>query len=150
MADKHRNVLLVDDEPFLIEALAEYLMEFDREKYTILTATSGSEAIETLSCTEIWIVISDIYMIEISGMQLLKLIKEKYPNISVVLMTAYDSEEIRDEAKQNGCVFFIEKPFKFSQVRKLILKHIDKMQKSMTNHREPLNLKALTDQDLFD
>jgi YesN/AraC family two-component response regulator len=124
MVDNKKKVLLVDDEPFLLEALAEYLMEFDHEIYTVLTANNGREALEFLPRKDIGLIVSDIYMPEISGIQLLIRIKEKYPETGVILMSAYCSEQIRKEVDQNGCLHFIEKPFEFAQIRKLILENI--------------------------
>jgi two-component system, chemotaxis family, protein-glutamate methylesterase/glutaminase len=126
MPDNNKKVLLVDDEPFIIEALVEYLTELDDERYSILKASSGQEAIEILACEDVCLVISDIYMPEVSGIQLLILIKEKYPDISVILMTAYCSEQIRTKAEKSGCLHFIEKPFEFEQIRTLILENIAK------------------------
>ena len=131
MVDNKKKVLLVDDEPFLLEALAEYLMEFDHEKYTVLTAKNGREALEVLPCEDICLIVSDIYMFEVSGIQLLLLLKEKYPDTIVVFMTAAYSEQIRKEAIKNGCLHFIEKPFEFAQIRKLILENIANPQKML-------------------
>jgi two-component system, chemotaxis family, protein-glutamate methylesterase/glutaminase len=123
MADKNKKVLLVDDEPFLLEALAEYLMELDHERYAVLTAKNGREALEVLTCEDICLVVSDIYMPEVSGIQLLAMIKENHPDTNVILMTAYHSEQIRTKAWKYGCLHFIEKPFEFAQIRTLILEN---------------------------
>jgi two-component system, chemotaxis family, protein-glutamate methylesterase/glutaminase len=126
MAEINKKVLLVDDEPFILEALVEYLMELDYEKYVILKASNGREALELLACEDICLVVSDIYMPEMSGIELLALIKEKYPNIGVILMTGYYSEQIRTKAEKKGCLHFIEKPFEFAQIRTLILENLAK------------------------
>ena len=120
MANIKKKILLVDDEPFLLEALNEYLDQKDGDRYTVLTAKNGREALEVLACENISLVVSDIYMPEISGIHLLTRIKEKYPNTAVILMTAYYSEQIRMKAERGGCLHFIEKPFEFAQIRELI------------------------------
>jgi two-component system, chemotaxis family, protein-glutamate methylesterase/glutaminase len=126
MAEYTKKVLLVDDEPLVLEALNEYLMESDRGKYAVLKANNGRQAMEILDSEDICIVISDIYMSEISGIQLLVFIKENYPDTNVILMTAFYSEQVRTKAEENGCLNFIEKPFEFEQIRKLILENIAK------------------------
>jgi two-component system, chemotaxis family, protein-glutamate methylesterase/glutaminase len=126
MAEYNKKVLLVDDEPLLLEALTDYLIELDKGRYAVLKAHNGRQALEILDSEDICLVISDIYMPEISGIQLLALIKEKYPNTSVILMTAFFSEQLRTKAEKNGCLNFIEKPFEFEQMRTLILENIAK------------------------
>jgi two-component system, chemotaxis family, protein-glutamate methylesterase/glutaminase len=126
MAELTKKVLLVDDEPLVLEALNDYLVEVDQGKYAVLKANNGRQAMEILDSEDICIVISDIYMPEISGIQLLVFIKENYPDTHVILMTAFYSERMRIKAGENGCINFIEKPFEFEQIRTLILENIAK------------------------
>jgi two-component system, chemotaxis family, protein-glutamate methylesterase/glutaminase len=128
MAEHNKKVLLVDDEPLLLEALTEYLMELDQGRYSVLKANNGHQALEILGTEDICLVITDLYMPEISGIQLLVIIKEKYPETNVILMTAYYSEQVRTKAEENGCLTFIEKPFEFEQIRTLVLENIAKTQ----------------------
>ncbi|MFO8083191.1 MAG: response regulator [Desulfobacterales bacterium] len=126
MENNEKKILLVDDEPFLLEALAEYLKHCDRDQYSVLTAINGRKALEVLARENVCLVVSDIYMPEISGIHLLSCIKEKYPDTVVILMTAYHSEQIRGKAEKGGCLHFIEKPFEFAHIRNLIVDNITK------------------------
>jgi CheY-like chemotaxis protein/predicted regulator of Ras-like GTPase activity (Roadblock/LC7/MglB family) len=64
-------------------------------------------------------------MPEISGLELLSKVKESYPNTKVIIMTAYGSSEVHDEANALGCFKYIEKPFEISDLRQLILEAIE-------------------------
>ena len=125
MAGPKKKVLLVDDEIPLLEALGKYL-ELDRKRYDLLTASDGKKALDIVEREEISLVVSDIFMPEISGIQLLNAIKDKRPETAVILMTAYPTPTIRLQAEKSGCVQFIGKPFELSQLRKLILAQLDK------------------------
>ncbi len=67
------------------------------------------------------LVISDIRMPEISGLDLLLKIRELYPSTKVIIMTAYGSSEIQEEANRRGCFKYIEKPFEIGKLRQMIL-----------------------------
>ena len=125
MDDDLKNVLLVDDEPFLLDILSEYL-ERDKDRYKVLTAENGREALKILARQKISLVVSDVYMPEMSGIHLLGEIKNKYPDTPVILMTAYHTPQIQSEAEKSGCLHFIEKPFEMEEMRALVLDRMGK------------------------
>ena len=125
MGDEKKKVLLVDDESFLLEVLTE-LLEEDSDRIDVVTARNGREALEILEREEIFLVVSDIYMPEVSGIHLLGRIKEKYPETAVILMTAYHTADIRSRARKAGCLHFMEKPFELAEMRKLIIDQLEK------------------------
>ncbi len=115
-----KRVLVVDDEEDLTWSISKHLAK-DKEKYELLTANSGTEALEVISQLPIQLVITDIRMPEISGLDLLLKIKENYPATRVIIMTAYGSSEVQDEANKRGCFKYIEKPFEIHELRQMIL-----------------------------
>ncbi len=102
------NILIVDDEKNYPTIIGELLQE---EGYTSLTASSGMEALDILSTELIDLVLTDVNMPGMSGIQLLEKIKEINPDIPVIIMTAYGSVEKAVEAMHKGAYTFILKPF---------------------------------------
>jgi two-component system NtrC family response regulator len=102
------NILIVDDEKNYPMIIGELLQE---EGYTSLTASSGMEALDILNTELIDLVLTDVKMPGMSGIQLLEKIKEIKPDIPVIIMTAYGSVEKAVEAMHMGAYTFILKPF---------------------------------------
>lgn len=120
MQSRRKRVLVVDDEEDLTWSISKHLAK-DVEKYELICVNSGVKALEVLSQLPVDLVISDIRMPEISGLELLTKIKDAYPNTKVVIMTAYGSSEVQDEANKLGCLKYIEKPFEINEIRQLII-----------------------------
>jgi len=120
MQSRRKRVLVVDDEEDLTWSISKHLAK-DVDKYELICVNSGVKALEVLSQLPVDLVISDIRMPEISGLELLTKIKDAYPNTKVVIMTAYGSSEVQDEANKLGCLKYIEKPFEINEIRQLII-----------------------------
>lgn len=120
-----KKVLIVDDEETLTWSMAKSLAK-DKDKYEVLVANNGKEAINILNQHKIDLVISDIRMPDINGLDLLLKIRKEYPQTKVIIMTAYGSSEIHKEANKRGSLFYIEKPFEISDIRRIILDLIGK------------------------
>lgn len=116
-----KQVLIVDDEETLTWSLAKTLVH-DRETYEVTTANDGETALKILRQQTFDLVILDIRMPGINGLDLLVKIKQDTPATKVIIMTAYGSTDIRAKAKARGSLFYIEKPFEIDQLRSLILK----------------------------
>jgi len=102
------NILIVDDEKNYPRIIGEILQE---EGYTSLTASSGMEALDILNNELIDLVLTDVKMPGMGGIQLLEKIKKIKPDIPVIIMTAYGSVEKAVEAMHKGAYTFILKPF---------------------------------------
>jgi CheY-like chemotaxis protein/predicted regulator of Ras-like GTPase activity (Roadblock/LC7/MglB family) len=124
MTDEIKRVLVVDDEDDLTWSISKHLVK-DKKKYELICVNSGKKALEVLSQLPVKLVISDIRMPEISGLELLSRIRESYPTTKVIIMTAYGSSEVHDEANARGCFKYIEKPFEITELRQLILEAIE-------------------------
>ncbi len=120
MARELKKVLIVDDEETLTWGMAKSLAR-DRDKYEVEIANNGKEALDVLGKMPIDLVISDIRMPDINGLDLLIRINKDYPNTKVIIMTAYGSTDIQKEASKRGSLYYIEKPFEINEIRKLIL-----------------------------
>jgi CheY-like chemotaxis protein len=119
-----KRVLLVDDNEDLAWSLANHLNK-DKNDYSLTVVNDAKAALKSLEQTPFHLVVSDIRMPQISGLDLLLEIREKYPKIKVIIMTAYGSSEIQEEANKRGCFKYLEKPVDANELRKLILEGIE-------------------------
>ncbi|WP_199609249.1 sigma-54-dependent transcriptional regulator [Flocculibacter collagenilyticus] len=104
----NKSVLVVEDDAGLREALLDTLMIAG---YQCEAACSAEEAILTLKKSNIGMVVSDVQMGQMSGLDLLKSIKVNYPNLPVLMMTAYASINDAVQAMKEGAVDYMAKPF---------------------------------------
>ncbi len=111
------NILIVDDEPLVRHSLSELLT---LEGYSVTTADNGKQALEILRSYNIDLVISDIRMPEMDGVELLRQIKLDHEDIPVILVTSYGSIENAVEAMKIGAYDYITKPIIDNEIRIMI------------------------------
>jgi YesN/AraC family two-component response regulator len=120
-----KKVLIVDDEETLTWSMAKSLSK-DKDKYEVFIANNGREALNYLEKNRIDLVITDIRMPDINGLDLLVKVRKEYPQTKVIIMTAYGSSDVQKEANQRGSLYYVEKPFEISDIRKIIIDLIGK------------------------
>jgi CheY-like chemotaxis protein len=125
MLNELKKVLIVDDEETLTWSMAKSLSR-DKDKYEVMIANNGREALALLRKERVDLVISDIRMPDINGLDLLVQIKKQHPETRVIIMTAYGSSDVQEEANRRGSVYYVEKPFEISDIRKIIIDLIGK------------------------
>ncbi|WP_447976969.1 sigma-54-dependent transcriptional regulator [Candidatus Nitrospira bockiana] len=103
------GVLVVDDEPEMRSLVQEVLQEHG---YSVEVAESGREALKRLSEQGYGVVVTDLRMKEMQGIELLSEIKRSYPDVNVILMTAFGSVETAIEAMKQGAYDYLTKPVK--------------------------------------
>ncbi|HGO5823133.1 TPA: sigma-54-dependent transcriptional regulator [Mannheimia haemolytica] len=101
------NVILVDDD---LDVLQAYQILLESEGYQPITLTKPSHCCELIDETWSGVVISDIYMPQCSGWELLEQIHQKDPHLPVILITGHGDVPMAIEAMQKGAFYFIEKP----------------------------------------
>lgn len=114
-----KNILIVDDEKHYPMIISEILQE---EGYRSFTAASGMEALDILNTQLIDLVLTDVKMPGMTGIDLLEKIKELKPDMPVIIMTAFGSVEKAVEAMHKGAYTFILKPFE----NEALIAHITK------------------------
>jgi len=117
---EQKKMLIVDDEETLTYSLYQSFI-LAKRNYEVVTAASGEEATEKLKSKDFDLVITDISMPGISGLELLCSIKQEYPSIQVIIMTAYGSPEKKEEAMNSGALYYVEKPFEMKEMKQLVL-----------------------------
>jgi two-component system response regulator PilR (NtrC family) len=117
------SILLVDDEPDIIEILEIVLRD---EGMEVCRAASARAALELLRQNHFDIVISDIRMPDMSGVELLKEAKQLAPDTVFVLITAYASTDTAIEALQHGAYDYLTKPFKMEELLEIVRHCLEK------------------------
>lgn len=111
-----KKILIVDDEPTILMTLSHLLNNKDT---TVITSSRMEEAEEALSRYAFDLVIADIRlsgMYGIEGLELLSFIKKMHAETEVIIMTAYGSDEIREDAYSRGAYYYYEKPIDLSHL----------------------------------
>ncbi|MCK4994154.1 MAG: sigma-54-dependent Fis family transcriptional regulator [Candidatus Omnitrophica bacterium] len=113
------KILLVDDEKDLLEWLSVVL---EKEGYSVRCAVSGEDALKIFKAEPFEMVITDIRMSPLSGIELLRQIKNHNPEIIVLMITAYASVETAIKALRYGAYDYLIKPFKLDDIKLIIKK----------------------------
>ncbi|RMF88355.1 MAG: sigma-54-dependent Fis family transcriptional regulator [Nitrospinota bacterium] len=139
------KVLVVDDEKGMREFLTIML---EKEGYTVTAASSGSQAIEYLHKHDFDLVITDIKMTPVDGLQVLDAVNELHPQTPVIMITAFASTETAVEAMKKGAYDYIMKPFQIDEMKLIVYnalrkRHLERenqylRRKLAETHRPPL------------
>lgn len=117
------NIIIVDDEQSLRQVLE---LVFREESYTVRTAFNGIQALEMLEAEPADVILTDVRMPDMDGIELLRNVRERNPDVGVVLMTAHSSVETARDAFKLGADDFIEKPFDVEELKVIIAKTLEK------------------------
>jgi two-component system, NtrC family, response regulator HydG len=117
------TIMVVDDEPGIVDSLQKV---FERESLRVLTARGGAEALELLRREPVSVVLTDLMMPGMSGLDLLKASRSVSPETETVLMTAYGTVENAVEAMRQGAYDFVTKPLKRAHVVRAVTKALEK------------------------
>ncbi len=118
--DETQTILFVDDEVRLLRSIERGLLD---EPYNLLFAESGKDALELLEENEVHIIVTDMRMPEMSGLDLLRIVKEKYPHIVRIVLSGYTQVTTLLTAINQGEIFrFITKPWKMEDEFKTVLR----------------------------
>ncbi len=147
MAMNERVLLLVDDEENLLQAMRRL---FRNDGYRILTASSGSQALEILQENVVGVVISDQRMPEMSGVEFFSQVKKLYPETIRIILSGYTELESVTEAVNRGAVYkFLTKPWDDGWLRENIDEAFNNYELARENKRLTVELKnsneSLTD-----
>ena len=116
------TVLLLDDEPIVGRRLGPALTKIGCE---VEVFEDSEEALSRLARKEFDVVVTDIRMEQIDGMQVLEFVRERWPRCKVIMITGYAMMSLAREAMEKGAFDFIAKPFKPDDLRNMIAKAAD-------------------------
>ncbi|GIX50457.1 MAG: hypothetical protein KatS3mg132_651 [Limisphaera sp.] len=105
-----RRVLFVDDDPAFLEVVTGLMTELSRGSWEILTARNASEAFQMLQQRPVDLVVLDVEMQAIDGVQVLSLLNRSHPHLQKAVLTGYATENYRAACLAQGAELFLEKP----------------------------------------
>jgi DNA-binding NtrC family response regulator len=118
------RLLIVDDEKVAVRNL-EHVMK--KEGYEVVATQSGSNALAHLEDQPFDVVMTDLRMEKVDGMQILQRCRETSPDTEVIVITGFASLESAVEAMKHGAYYYIAKPFRLDEVRKVVSEAIEKI-----------------------
>lgn len=117
------NILIVDDEQSYRQLLS---LVFEGDGHSLRTASNGRDALRQLKGEPADLIISDVKMPDMDGIELLRAVRETLPDVGVILMTAFASVETAREAFKLGADDFIQKPFDVEELKLIVRKTLEK------------------------
>jgi DNA-binding NtrC family response regulator len=116
------KILVVDDEKNIRITIKRCL---ESPEYSIDEAINGEEAITKLETSVYDLLLLDLKLPGVNGMEILKLVKEKFPSMKVVIISAHGTIQIAVESLKAGALDFLEKPFSPTDLRQAVIKALD-------------------------
>lgn len=121
------RLLVVDDEE-ITRANLQHILE--KEGYRVAVASHGAEALEEMEKSSFDLVLTDLLMLKLGGIELLQKVKDRYPQTEVVIITGYATVPSAVEALQKGAYHYLAKPLKIDEVRSTVSQALAKKQKA--------------------
>jgi putative nucleotidyltransferase with HDIG domain len=135
------RILVVDDEEAIREVVSSML---NQAGYHTRPAASGMEALELLDCGEDFdLILTDMMMPEMDGIALLERIKERFPDVPVVMVTAVHDISVALAAIRNGAYDYLLKPFEREQLLLMVRRAVENRNLKIENHNYQINLETL-------
>jgi len=111
--------MIVDDEPIVGKRLKRL---FEKDGYAVEIFTRGSLALKELENKKFDIIITDLKMGKVDGMQILETAREKYPATKIIIISGLSKNELVLDALKKGAFSFIVKPFKVSELKEVVIR----------------------------
>ncbi|MFF5400715.1 response regulator [Peribacillus butanolivorans] len=127
------NVFLVDDEPFIIEGMRALVPWEDYGLKVVGEASNGSEAIKKLETCHVDILLTDIMMPIMDGLELISTLKERHPNTKYIVLSGYEEFEYVKKGMKLGIENYLLKPVNEQELISTLENSIEKLEKSTNN-----------------
>jgi len=118
------RIAIIDDEPVVCREVKRCL---SKEPYAIETFPDGESAIRRLEDYAFDLVLCDLHLPGLNGLDVLKFVRKRYPQSEVILITAYSSVDTAIDAIRAGAFHYVTKPIKFAELRVLVKRALDKV-----------------------
>lgn len=120
---KKSNVLVIDDDPSMLELARFHLID---SGYLVETASTGREGIEKVSGDTFDLVLTDLNLPDIDGIEIVRQLKTASPDLEIIMVSGYGSVTKAVEATKAGAFFFVEKPVEFEELLVLVAKAVER------------------------
>ena len=124
------RLLVVDDEAIALKNLEHVLK---KEGYDLTSTQSGPQALKIIEKEEFDLVLTDLKMERVDGMQVLKRVRELHPETEVIMITGFATVDSAIDAMKGGAYHYISKPYKLDEVRKVVAEAIEKVRLKREN-----------------
>ena len=118
------KLLIVDDEKVAMKNLEQVMK---KEGYAVTATQSGGNALALLEKQPFDVVLTELRMEKVDGMQILKRCRESHPDTEVILITGYATLESAVEAMKQGAFYYLAKPCRLDEVRKVVAEALEKI-----------------------
>lgn len=119
---KKKSILIVDDDIFVIRTITSLIHELGEEEFQVEAATGGEEGIEFIRQKDFDLVLLDIRMPIVSGIEVMKRVKEFKPRTNFIIITGYGDSSLLDELLQMGAITVMLKPVTIEDITKILRK----------------------------
>jgi len=126
------RIAVIDDEPLVLRNLQR---KISKSGHLVETFQNPQKAIDRMKIAPFDVILTDLHMPEMDGMQVLAKIRENYPKTEVIIITGYASIDSAVEAVKQGAFYYIEKPFTPEQVMLILNRAIEKVRLAGENKR---------------
>jgi DNA-binding NtrC family response regulator len=120
---KQFSILIIDDEEQMRDALQ---LNLEHAGYEVTTARTGEEGLALLNDNDYELVLLDLQLPDLDGLEVLRKIKGKQPSIEVIIITGYGTVSRAVEATKAGAFHFVEKPFEFGEIESLVARALER------------------------
>lgn len=127
MTDSKTSILILDDEPIVSKRLKPAL---EKKGYEVETFTRSRDALQRVREKQFNIVVTDLKMEGVDGMQFLTEVKDRYPDTEVIVITGFATMATAKESFNKGVFDFLAKPFKLGEITEVIQKAEAKIEKN--------------------
>jgi DNA-binding NtrC family response regulator len=132
MKAEHVKILVVEDDAEMLVLLERHL---EREGYRVIAVNGGTLALGRLRTESFEVVLTDLKMPDVDGMEILRASREVQPEARVILMTAYASIDTAIQAIREGAYHYVAKPFRFEEISLVVSKAVEDRQLRAENIR---------------
>ena len=129
VALKREKVLIIDDEPGIRQLLQR---ELSLEGYDVQTAEDGVQALEKVQSEKFQLAVCDMNMPRLGGLDVLEALRDRDPDMEVIMMTGYATVETAVQAMKKGAYDFVQKPFSLDELLMLVEKSLEKQNLKLT------------------
>ena len=140
---KQGKLLIVDDEAVALRNLERVMSKVG---YSVTAVQSGEEALALLETQAFDLLLTDLRMEKVDGMRLLKACRARHPDSEVIMITGYASAQSAVEAMKQGAFYYITKPFRLDEVRKVVAEAMEKIRLRNENRSLKQQVEALQGQ----
>jgi len=120
------NILVIDDEQIVLDSVRKQLHGEDCSVQTVL---SVEEALVLLDQTRFDVVMTDLMMPHVDGLELMQIIKERFPDILVIMMTGYATISSANQATQQGAFGYVAKPFTKAELKEVVRRALEQVKR---------------------